>query len=149
MRFFAGAFLLLGGVPLAIAAYFFLRNQVKTEYWVLGGFGLVFFTCGLLLALLPSRQEFNKDKGQMTHRRLCKVVGRPLIEGGWHTAKGQHGIRTTYFTYQLNLVLDDDLVPRVNLTNHSDWDSTWQCGQDLATFLQIPYMDHVSEEDEE
>jgi len=86
----------------------------------------------------------------MTRRRpLAEIIAVQIIEGGWHTAKGQHGMRITYFTYQLNLILDDESVPRWNLTNHAHWDSTWQSGRDLADFLNVPFMDQVSEEEQE
>jgi hypothetical protein len=157
MRVFAWAFLLLGTVPLAISSVFFFRHQMDTGFGVLVGFGIIFLVCGLLLLLLPSRQEFNLDKGQLIHRWLWIIRRRPLaeilavqlIEGGWHTAKGQHGTQTTYFTYQLNLVLDNESIPRLNLTNHTHWDSTWQSGRDLADFLNVPFMDHVSQEEEQ
>lgn len=157
MRLVAVLFLLLGAVPLALGTAFLLQRRFEpVGNWVLLGFGVVFSVSGLLLLLLPRRLEFDLDRGQLTQRRcgfarrrpLTDVLAVQLINGGWHTSRNPHGGQTSYFTYQLNLVLDDDRQPRLNLTNHTDWDSTWRSASDLAAFLGVTLMDHVSEEAE-
>jgi hypothetical protein len=52
-------------------------------------------------------------------------------------------VKTVFHTYQLNLVLDDANQPRLNLSNHSDRDWTWETGQELAEFLEVPFLDQV------
>jgi hypothetical protein len=120
---------------------------------VLGGFGLIFLLPGMLLLALPRQFNFDLDRQEMTvrpvavqRRPLAGVLAVQLIEGGWHSVRNDKGVTTTYFTYQLNLVLDDARRPRLNLTNHSHWESTWQMGQELADFLQVPLLDDVSED---
>ena len=54
-----------------------------------------------------------------------------------------------YFPYQLNQVLDEESGPHLKLTKHFHGDSTWQNGGDLADFLNVPYVDHVSQEEEQ
>jgi hypothetical protein len=154
MRIFAAAFLAVGAVPLGIAVYRLSRNPNQTEYWVLGAFGLVFFTAGLLAFILPRRFDFDLDREEMrvlrlwfgSHRPLSQISGIQVIHGGWHTQKTRTGAERTYCSYQLNLILNDPDKPRMNLTNHPDWDSTWQAGRALADFLQLPFLDSVSEE---
>jgi hypothetical protein len=153
-RVFGMAFLIVGLLPLAFSVYRLLLNRHQTEYWVLAGFGLIFFIAGLLVLVLPRRFDFDLDEGQMSLRRFLTRRTRPLtqilaiqaIHGGWHTFKTKGGGTTSYCSYQLNLVLDDPQQPRMNLSNHSDWDWTWQSGNTLAEFLQIPFLDSVSEE---
>jgi hypothetical protein len=147
------AFLIVGLVPSAFSVYRLLRDRHQTEYWVLLGFGMIFFTAGLLVLVLSRRFDFDLDEGQMAFRRfwprrtrpLAQILAVQVIHGGWHTAKTKGGGQITYCTYQLNLVLDDPQQPRMNLSNHSDWDWTWQSGNTLAEFLEIPFLDSVSE----
>lgn len=49
-----------------------------------------------------------------------------------------------YQQYQLNIVLDDAALPRLNVSNHPDLDWTRAGGRQLADFLGIPLLDHVS-----
>ncbi len=119
LRIFGIVFLLFGGVPLAVMIYLFIENGARTEYWVVGGFG------------------------------LSDILGVQLIHGGWHTVRNSNGTQNSYYTYQVNLVLNDEKEPRANLLNQSDFDSCWQCADQLADFLEVPFMDSVSEQSEE
>jgi hypothetical protein len=112
------------------------------------GIGLLVVIAFLLIAMFQARVEFDCARGVMLVKRLGmrrrhsleRVKAVQLIEGGWHT--GTSGSK--FFTYQLNLVLDDPDVPRMNLTNASNWDATWTMGSELAEFLGVRFQDHVS-----
>jgi hypothetical protein len=54
---------------------------------------------------------------------------------------GSRGSRTTY---QLNLVLFDDELPRLCLSNDNYWDAARANGAILAAFLGVPLLDEVS-----
>src|SRR5438105_1819446 len=54
-RLFAGIFLVMGCVPMAIGGAMWSAHGRDTGVWVLGGFGLLFLTVGLLLLLAPRR----------------------------------------------------------------------------------------------
>lgn len=49
-----------------------------------------------------------------------------------------------YQQYQLNIVLDDAVLPRLNVSNHPNLEWTRASGRQLADFLGIPLLDHVS-----
>jgi hypothetical protein len=115
-----------------------------------GGIGAVVAIMFSLIALLTQRFEFNRDGKLMIVRRLGssrrypleRVRAVQLIQGGWHG----RGTQPKFFTYQLNVVLDDPDRPRMNLTNTSNWEATWRMGSELAAFLGVPLLDDVSEE---
>ncbi len=157
LRIFGIVFLLFGGVPLAVMIYLFIENGARTEYWVVGGFGLLFLLVGLGILLSPKRFEFDWINDVFRQRRpwtrqersLSDILGVQLIHGGWHTVRNSNGAQNSYYTYQVNLVINDEKEPRANLLNQSDFDSCWQCADQLADFLEVPFMDSVSEQSEE
>ena len=112
------------------------------------GIGILIVFAFLLIALFQARVEFDCARGLMLVKRLGmrrrhsleRVKAVQLIEGGWHTSAN----RPPFFTYQLNLVLDDPDVPRLNLTNASNWNATWTMGSELADFLGVRFQDQVS-----
>jgi hypothetical protein len=126
----------------------------KPEGWILGGIGLVFLIFGTAILPMTSRLvEFDRDTGIVhfrgllglwTDRPLSDVLAVQLVQGSWHSPTGKQGVRPYYLTYQLNLVLADDSKPRVNLTNHSDWDATLETGSRIAEFLGVPLRDEAS-----
>ncbi len=126
--------------------------------WVLIGFGVWVGLAGLVGAALGmSRTDFDRAAGKVRfrgrfwiwkERPLADVVGVQLIPGGWHkTSSGPDTPARSYFTYQINLILDDDDQPRVNLTNHANWKASWSTANKLAEFLEVPLHDEASDED--
>ena len=81
-------------------------------------------------------------------RPISDVIAVQFIDGGWHTPtrQGSDPPSAPYFTYQVNLVLDDEDEPRVNLTYHSNWQASWETAAGLAEFLDVPLFDEASEE---
>jgi hypothetical protein len=85
-------------------------------------------------------------------RPLTDLVCIQLLYGGFHsetTEIGEPGtpgsvLHESYHSYQLNLVFDDQKVPRYNLATHSDWKWVREAGQALADFLAIPVADHLA-----
>jgi hypothetical protein len=155
-RLIAAVFAVVGGVALVIAGVLWSQHGPQIGCWVPAGFGLIFLAAGLLLWFLPRRHTFDADEGQMTtsglfgssSRPLTDVLAVQLLPGGWHTSSSdQHGSSSSYYTYQLNLVLDDDRTPRRNLLNHTHWESIGDAGRRLADLLGVPLLDLVSEEE--
>ncbi len=149
-RLVAAVFVAVGCVPLAIAGFMWSAHGRDTGVLVLVGFGVLFTAAGLLTFLLPRRHTFDTAAGTWTtrglfgrsERPLADVLAVQLIQGGWHTARGgPHQAPSTYFTYQLNLILDDDQTPRRNLLDHGHWDSIAAAADRLADVLGVPLQD--------
>ena len=68
------------------------------------------------------------------HRSLSETVGAG--EQQWISNREFHG-------YELNLVVDDRAVPRVNLASLSDWQWIRETGSRLADFLGVPVVDKL------
>jgi hypothetical protein len=157
-RIVALILILVGCAPLAIAGTMWSAHGRDTGVLILLGFGLLFSVSGLLMFILPRRHTFDIEKqlwtahgplGRST-RPLTDILAVQLIEGGWHTTRsGPNHTPSSYFTYQLNLILDDDGTPRRNLLNHGHWDSIWQTSDRLADFLGVPFQDLVSEAEDD
>ena len=118
--------------------------------WFVGGIGAVFAVIFALIGVLRRRFEFDRGAAVWrvrrlgSHRRypLDQIRAVQLIHGGWYGG----GDRPKFNTYQLNLVLTDPAVPRVNVTNTANWEATWNMASVLADFLDVPLLDEVSEE---
>jgi hypothetical protein len=144
-------FPLLGGsvglALLVVGLCTYLSSGHPASFFI-GGIGSVFVVVFSLIALLSRRFEFDCEGRSMRIRRFGKTRRIPLaqvravqmIQGGWHGS----GARPQFFSYQLNVVLDDPNRPRINLTNTSNWEATWKAGSELAEFLGVPLLDEVS-----
>ncbi len=151
-RIFAALFVVLGGGILAFALLpkWGSYGPSGLERGVVAGMGGIFLVPGLLFLILPRRFEFERGAGELRIRRwfrgrsmpLDEVAAIQLIPGGWHKSGGEP--QHHFYTYQLNLVLRDGA--RINLSNHGNWDATWETGSALAEFLGVPFQDEVSEE---
>jgi hypothetical protein len=155
-RLFALVFASLGGALLGLCAYLLMGHPAKAVYWTPGVFGFILFPAGLLLLLSRRSFWFDREYGELRIRRLGFAQKRPLrdvaaiqlVEGGWHASGGKNGIKSAYFTYQLNLILNNREILRLNMSNHNDWDWSWQTGRQLADFLEVPFVDMASEEEQ-
>src|SRR5262249_26903381 len=77
-RLFGLIFVLVGAVPLAIALILHGQHGNKTEHWVLGGFGLLFFLIGLAVILGTRRHRFDKNDGTLRILSLFRNRTIPL-----------------------------------------------------------------------
>jgi len=97
--------------------------------------------------LRVSSFSFDRSAGQMRCRVRLSRHGRPLddilavqmLEGTVYSS--DEG--PDYTQYQLNLVLDDADMPRINVSNHPDLAWTQECGRRLADFLDVPLLEQV------
>jgi hypothetical protein len=153
-RIAAAILIVVGWVPMAIGVYMWSVHGRDAGVLILLGFGLLFSLAGVMMFILPRRHTFDIEKQLWTargplgrsSRPLTEILAVQLIEGGWHTTRnGPNQVPSNYFTYQLNLVLDDDGTARRNLLNHGHWDSVWQTSDRLAVFLGVPFQDLASE----
>lgn len=153
MRLFGYVALAIACVPLSLCVYFYRPNADVLQFLVLGGFAAVFAMAGFLLLLVPGSIVFDKSARTVTWRQfglrrvysLDSIQAIQLMHGGWHTVKGSDRAPVSYCTYQVNLVLRDEAQERMNLTNHSNWDGSWQTAEQLAEFLSVPLIDTVSD----
>ena len=96
------------------------------------------------------RVRFDRGAGLLTYRGfwtprtwpLRNVLAVQLIDGGWH-----HGKKRRYYTYELNLVLNDPQTPRLNVSCHPDQAWTRDAGRRIAAFLQVPLSDALTTTD--
>jgi hypothetical protein len=147
LRFFPLIGGILGLVVLLVGAAIYVMSGHAGGLFV-GGIGAVFAGAFFLIALLTRRFEFDQAAKSMSVRRFGSSRRYPievvravqLIQGGWHGS----GNQPKFFTYQLNVVLDDPDRPRLNLTNTANWEATWRMGSELAEFLGVPLLDEVS-----
>ena len=153
---FAFIFMVLGGGMTLAAGYSLsFPGDSRLVGWILGGCGLAFLLVGLAIPLASSRWEFDVREGTARQRRfvglrqrswpLDQVLAVQLVEGGWHGQSDSEG--SPYFTYQMNLVLNDESQPRINLTNHANWNATWTVASELAEFLKVPLLDEVTKDE--
>jgi hypothetical protein len=106
---------------------------------------------GAMRVLRKPRHGRREDK-VIKSRPLADIVCVQLLYGGFHTVTTtntstepyQGGTQTEqFYSYQMNLVVDDPKEPRFNLTSHSDWQWMRQTGTQLADFLQVPVVDQL------
>jgi len=139
---------LIGGGLIAFA------NFVNQGSWLDGitlALGGLFVVLGLALPFVTERFEFNKDTGQFRCQKFLLSKSRPLadivlvqlIDGGLHTMQSQNGHPVKFRSYELNLVLAGEPTIRLNLTNHSNLESTRQVAVRLVEFLNVPYHDDI------
>jgi hypothetical protein len=78
---------------------------------------------------------------------LSAVLAVQLLYSGYHhishsSAEGPT-INEHFYTYEMDLLLDDARVPRLHLTTHGDWQWLRQEGRSLADFLGVPLVDQL------
>ena len=100
---------------------------------------MIFLTVGILV--WPRRFEFDAATGQLRTSKLWWKWQRPLRDVLALQLIDEPRTRRIGITYQLNLVLDDERRPRVNLTNHTDLEATREVGREVARYLSIPLLE--------
>jgi hypothetical protein len=151
-RFFALLLMTLG-VGVHLFGLYSLRWEPQWIGWLIGGFGFVFVLAGVAVFVSPARVEFDLREGVLRRKWLFRQRSWPLesvravqlVEGGWHGEGDSES--APYFTYQMNLVLNDESQPRINLTNHANWDATWTAASELAEFLNVPLLNEVTKDE--
>jgi hypothetical protein len=81
---------------------------------------------------------------------LKSILAVQLLYSGRHSVTEPQGAgerQTTshreFFGYELNLILDDPRVPRLNLFSTSDWQWIREAGQAVGELLGIPVIDKL------
>jgi hypothetical protein len=81
---------------------------------------------------------------------LKAIQAVQLLYSGRHSVTEPQGAgeqaTTSYrefFGYELNLVLDDPQMPRLNLFSLSEWQWIRQTGQLIGDFLAVPVIDKL------
>ncbi|MEX2140105.1 MAG: hypothetical protein WD894_12640 [Pirellulales bacterium] len=100
--------------------------------------------------LFGPRYRFDASDGWMTVRHFWRTRRRPLaqivavqmIDSGWFGTRhgGLNVDKVKFFSYQLNLVLDDPNEPRVFVTYNSDFTDMARKAKILADFLGVPLL---------
>lgn len=142
---FGGLFVLVGAGGIA-----FGLTQKGPAQILVPAFSSIFFLSGIAMLLFVLRVEFDRAAGRMRVRQfswpptldwqewpLSAIRGVQLLDGGQH--RGSKG--RSYFTYQLNIVLNDRECPRMCLSNNPDGGWAAAAGAELARFLGVPFQD--------
>jgi hypothetical protein len=148
--------LALGGIGI----YYAVRDVFHDPtFWQSGRLiclfpALLSIYAGMPAALMPS-YRFDLGIGQFTYRPpwswrcpmlafytrpVTDIVGVQLVPGPPITYEDEN---RPIATYQLNLLLDDPLQPRLNLSAMTDLVWTRRTGHLLAEFLRVPLVDQV------
>jgi hypothetical protein len=154
----------LGGTVLAVIAAGF-----EVPWWLAALIGLAVLS--LLLLLVRGQLSglrwlrFDRQAGQLVIERrigfrrvprvqctypLNAIQAIQLLYNGRHSVTEPEGAgeRQTisyreFFGYELNLVLDDPQMPRLNLFSISDWQWIRESGHALGAFLGVPVIDKL------
>ncbi len=113
-------------------------------------FGLLFFGIGILLYYYVSqpivfdrkRNCFVKGRiapGDMARRKGSAIIDMGRIHALQVLSEYCHGDKSSYYSYELNLVLDD--ASRVNVVDHGNLAALRQDAATLGSFLGVPVWD--------
>jgi hypothetical protein len=149
-------FLASTGVGMVLLGRYIHLQTPNLFAWLVGGFGIIFVLSGAFSFLSQTRYEFDRQEGNLRTRSfvsqhsrpLSQIVAVQLIEGGWYGYQDGGRGPPFYFTYEMNLILNDSQQPRLNLTSHPDWHMTWRSANQLGKFLKVPVQDEVPEEEQ-
>lgn len=148
MKLFAGVFVVFG---LVLTAIFFLNQPDKKESYIPIAMGLVFSLAGAWMyyyACTPTvfdlghgyfcrsrkKPELMMDKSKLKHyAELNRVHALQII------AELCQSKNSSYYSYELNLVLDDG--SRVNVVDHGNQTALRADAQTLSQFLNKPLWD--------
>ena len=118
-----------------------LGNQLPTWFWVLlAGFSLFWLLLWRFDILFGGRRVcFDTSAGRMTwgaiwsqqSRDLSAIVAVQLVK------------RDQVRLYQMNVVLDDENTPRIQVANAEDQAWAQNAGEQLAYFLGVPLVDQT------
>lgn len=123
------------------------------DFLFLGGFGLVFALVGSWMGYATSIPAvFDKDHGYFVKsRKKPEHLVNPATLKHYTELKRIHalqllaerckGDKSSYFSYELNLVLDDG--SRLNVIDHGKLESVRHDAQELAKFLGKPVWDSI------
>jgi hypothetical protein len=152
-----------GALPAAIAA----AVEVPTWLSILIGLLVLSFLLMLIRSQLSSLRwvRLDREAGELVIERKVGFRRQPctdracplkaiqavqLLYSGRHSVTRPEGYgehQTTsyreFFSYELNLILDDPQMPRLNLFSLSDWQWIRQTGQLLGDFLAVPVIDKL------
>ena len=139
-RGLALAFILVGALLLLTAITIPFAGQEALGKAVIAACGSpIFLTIGMLS--WPRRFAFDAATGQLRTSKLWWKWQRPLRDVLAVQLIEDPGTRPIGTTYQLNLVLDDERRPRVNLSNYTDQQATREVGREVARHLSIPLLE--------
>jgi hypothetical protein len=99
------------------------------------------FSGGVAWMLLArSRHAFDRDEDRWRQRRLTGTSTRPLSDI-LAVQLLDFGSRGKFPVVELNLVVDGQPGPRVNLTCHGKWQVARRHAGQMAAFLGVPLLD--------
>ena len=150
---FSGAFMLVGLAAAIGTTYAGFTEDVRALYFGVP-FGVIFFLAGFFVLrsfakprvfdqnfgyywkgksqLLPNSIELLKEHSQLERIRALQIIRERC------TSSSDKGTRT-YYSYELNLVLDD--ATRLNVIDHGKQALMQKDANTLAEFLGVPVWD--------
>lgn len=156
MKCFSGLFFIIG---VAICVCSVSKHTPRTgdswnsEFFFLTGFGAIFALVGGMLgysSLVPA--VFDKDRGYFSRsRKKPEHLADPSKLKNYVELKRIHalqllkehckGDKSSYYSYELNLVLDD--TSRMNVIDHGNLEAVREDARGLAEFLGKPLWDSI------
>lgn len=142
--------LLLGLIPFMLLYTILGSVSPGGKRWLAYAFltfmGLIFESYGLwiLLAFCPTRFSFNRSLGRMTRKTLWSSDSHPISDilaiqlcyGGRHNTEDSY-----YISCQLNVVLRDESMTRLNLAHEVDQHALCEMGERIAAHVGVPLVD--------
>lgn len=148
---FSLVFVFLGSIAFVVGTLTFAFDPRQTAPFMFMGIGALFAGVGLGMIVLAKRIVFDRGREEWyvggmlrgeSARPLSQILAVQLLFGGRHYSN-----KSSYVTYQLNLIIDDESEPRINLTNHANVSATTEAAKAIAGFLEVPLLDELSESD--
>lgn len=151
---FGGIFFIVGLGVLIFGIIRFVSNGVAGESFFLTGFGLIFGAVGAgMLCWFTRPIVFDQDmgffwKGRVSRDKLMysveslkNCVSLKKIHALQIISEFCKGDKSSYYSYELNLVLDDG--ERLNVVDHGDLKALRADAEILSEYLQLPVWDGV------
>jgi hypothetical protein len=134
---------ILIGVMVASLLVLVIRSQLSHQRWIR-------FDREVGHLLIERRVGFGQERRVERTYPLRAIQAIQLLYSGRHSITEPQGAgeremlaHREFFGYELNLVLDDPQVPRLNLLSLSDWHWLRETGEYLAAFLKVPVIDKL------
>jgi hypothetical protein len=131
------------GVGVASLLVLLIRSQLSRRRWM-------YFNRKEGRLMIERRVGFRQERRVKRTYPVRAIQAVQLLYNGRHSIAEPQGAGEQqtieyreFFGYELNLVLDDPHVRRLNLLSLSDWRWVRETGEYLAAFLKVPVIDKL------
>jgi hypothetical protein len=134
---------ILIALPVVSLLLLFIRGQLRAMRWFR-------FDRADGQLVIERRTGFRRERREECIYSFKAIHAVQLLHSGIHSVtavEGPSDRQTTshreFHGYELNLILDDAKIPRLNLFSFSDWEWIRQTGQTIGEFIGIPVIDKL------